>query len=151
MAQFIKPPGYGEPQFRPTRLEREAAKRDRKAKRASRREGNDEDHATLLRQLPCCVTGITPARQIHHLKAGPARQERGIGMKATHKWGVPLSFVPHILGVERVGSRQEHAWFRDNGIDDPYELAAALYRETGDLERMTRIVQAHMGRPRRGR
>jgi hypothetical protein len=71
-------------------------------------------------------------------------------MKATHKWGLPLSYEPHILGVERVPTSKEHAWFRDNGVQEPYELAAALYRETGDLERMTKIVQAHMGRSRRG-
>ena len=115
-----------------------------------RREGNDEAHAALLRLLPCCVTGETPARTIHHLKGGPAASERGVGMKATHKWGLPLSYEAHILGVEKVATRHEHAFFRENGVDDPYELATALWQATGDLERMRKVLQAHVGRPRRG-
>jgi len=136
--------------FRPSVTEREREKRTRKSA-AEKREGNSEDHAALLRLLPCCVTGREPARTIHHLKAGPARHERGVQMRATDRWALPLSYEAHILGVETVGSRREHAWFREHGVDDPYELAAALWRETGDLERMRRIVQAHVGRGRRSR
>ena len=35
---------------------------------------------------------------------------------------------------------------RKHGIEDPLELAAALWRNTGDLERMQRVWEAHTGR-----
>jgi hypothetical protein len=38
---------------------------------------------------------------------------------------------------------------RAHGISDPLELAAALWSNTGDLDRMRKIVRAHMGRPGR--
>lgn len=145
MAQFIKPPGYGEPQFKPTLSERYAAKRGKKTA-AEKREGMSRRHVELIRKLPCCVTGREPAGTIHHLKSGPAASERGTSRKATDKWGVPLNWDDHLNGVERVGARRELEWFQARGIADPYELAAALWRATGDLERMRRIVLAHMGR-----
>lgn len=135
--------------FRPSVTERERERRTRKSG-AEKREGNSERHLDLLRQLPCCITGKTPAGEVHHLKGAAARLERGMGQRATDKWGVPLSRIPHDA-VERIGSRHEHAWFRENGIADPYELAAALWQATGDLDRMRRVLQAHMGRPRRSR
>jgi hypothetical protein len=144
--QEIRPPKvYGN--FRPSLKERSK----KHVSSQERREGNEEKHAALLRLLPCCVTGQTPARTIHHLKGGPAAKTRGVGMKAPHMWALPLCYEAHILGVEKVPTSREHAWFQDNGLKEPYELAAALYKGTGDLERMTKIVQAHMGRARRGR
>lgn len=149
MAQMIRPPGYGQPNLKPTITERHKAKSTRKSA-AEKREGNSEKHLELLRLLPCCITGKTPAGEVHHLKAGAARLERGMGQRATDQWGLPLSRIPHDA-VERIGSRQEHAFFRENGVDDPYELAAALWQATGDLDRMRRVLQAHVGRGRRGR
>lgn len=125
--------------FRPTKAER--SRKHVSAQR--RREGNDEKYAALLRQCPCVVTLKMPAGQIHHLKGGIARNERGVNMRATDKWGLPLSYEAHILGVERVASSREHQWFRDHGIEDPYELAAALYSAPRDVASMTRIILAH--------
>lgn len=145
MAQFIKPPGYGEPQFRPTHAERLAAKRNKKSA-AEKRDGMSKRHLELLRKLPCCITGKEPAGTVHHLKSGPAAPERGTSRKATDKWGVPLNWEDHLNGVERVGSRRELEWFQARGISDPYELAAALWRVSGNLEQMRKVLEAHMGR-----
>lgn len=144
-AQQIIPPGYGEPNFKPSLRERAR----KKPSLQERREGNCEQHASLIRALPCCVTGITPAGTIHHLKSGPASKERGMGMKAPDWWGVPLCEDAHLNGVERVGTRNEFSWFQAHGIADVYELAAALWSNTGDVDRMAKIVRAHMGRPAR--
>jgi hypothetical protein len=38
---------------------------------------------------------------------------------------------------------------RAHGIADPLELAAALWSASPDLDRMTKVLQAHMGRPGR--
>lgn len=139
MAQQIAHPNRGLPNFK-------ASLRDRSKTKPSlqeRREAVCERHAELIRQLPCCVTGVKPAGTIHHLKSGPAAKERGMGMRAPDWWGVPLCAEAHLNGVERVGSRQEFAWFQANGIADVYELAAALWRVSPDIEAMNLIVSTH--------
>jgi len=126
--------------------------RERSKKKPSaqeRREGNNKKHLALIRLLPCCVTLKMPAGEAHHLKSGPAAKERGVGMKATDKWAVPLGHKSHMYGVELLGSRNEFGWFQSHGID-PYELAAALWAATGDLPKMTKIVLAHRAGKRRG-
>jgi len=143
MSRIALPPSIGN--FKPSLRERAKKKPTLQEKR----EGNCEQHAALIRLLPCCVTGQQPAGQIHHLKSGPAAKERGMGMKAPDWWGVPLCEAAHLGGVEKLGSRRELGWFQANGIDDPYELAAALWRASPDFDRMKRIVQSHMGRPGR--
>jgi hypothetical protein len=61
---------------------------------------------------------------------------------------VPLTRAEHDE-LERISSRLEEAWFRERGVADVIELANALWVNTGDLERMLRVMQAHVGRPRR--
>lgn len=141
MASQIKHPKAGLANFRPPVRERTKVKPSAQ----QRREGNCEKHLALIRELPCCVTGRAGPNDPHHLKSGPAAKERGVGMRATDRWTVPLCRVAHDE-VERIGSRHEEKWFRENGIPDVVELAAALWNSTGDLKRMTKIVQSHMGR-----
>jgi hypothetical protein len=133
--------------FKPTISERDKAKRTRKPPGA-RRPGMSEEHLALIRLLPSCISGRGPC-EAHHLKSGPAKAERGQGQKATDRWAVPLTFHEH-AELERLGSRHEEAWFRERGVNDVVELAAALWNGSGDLERMQKIEQAHMGRRRRG-
>lgn len=142
MAQQIEHPHRGQPNFKAPLRDRRAAK----PTAADKRPGMSEEHLALIRQLPCCVSGIEPAGEAHHLKQGTG--ERGAGMRSTDKWAVPLCHVKH-MELERLGSRNEWAWFRAHGISDPLELAAALWSNTGDLDRMRKIVRAHMGRPPR--
>lgn len=144
MAQFIKPPGYGEPQFRPTLSERLAAKRSKKSA-AEKREGNDAKYLELIRQLPCCITGRPGPNDPHHLMGGPAHAERGVGRRATDRWAVPICRVMHET-VQPLGARREEAWFREHGIENIYELANALYHAPRNLEIMTNIILAHRTR-----
>lgn len=109
-------------------------KEDKRAKR----EGNSERHLKLIRQLSCCVSGRTPVDP-HHLKI---RSERGMGMRSTDQWAVPLHRDLH-MDVEKFASTKELAWFRAHGIENPYELAQALWKASPDLEAMKRIVEAH--------
>lgn len=113
----------------------------RPGRSADKRPGMSPAHLRLIRQLPCCVTGLPGPNDPHHLKAGLVH-ERGVGRKATDRWAVPLCREKH-EEVERVGSRNEWAWFKKHGIEDPLELAAALWRNTGDLDRMVRVIEAH--------
>lgn len=120
-------------------------RRSRKSaiERRKRRDGNSESHLRLVRLLPCCITGKAGPNDPHHLRCGPAKDERGTGQKATDQWTVPLCRALHDE-AHRVGSRAEEAWFRRHGIDDIVELAAALKRVTGDLDAMRRVLWAHM-------
>jgi hypothetical protein len=131
--------------FRPSLSER--AKKKPSAQ--ERREGNSEKHLELVRQLPSCVSGVAGPCDPHHLKSGPAASERSVGRRATDRWAVPLKRNEHDE-IERISSRLEEAWFRERGVDDVVELANALWVNTGDLERMLKVLQAHMGRRRRG-
>lgn len=142
MSQQIEHPLRGLPNFKRSVRERKSAK----PSSVDKRPGMSEEHLALIRKLPCCVTGVTPAGEAHHLKQGTG--ERGTGMRSSDRWAVPLCHAKH-MELERQGSRNEWAWFRAHGISDPLELAAALWANTGDLARMTKIVQAHMGRPSR--
>ena len=105
------------------------------------REGMDSKHCALLRLMPCCVSLVQPAGTVHHLKSGPAMKERGVGLRATDRWGIPMAWDTH-MEIERIGSRKETQWFMDRGVD-PHDLAVSLWNGTGDLERMCRILMAH--------
>lgn len=122
--------------FRPPRIPN-----PRKKERArDKRPGMSPEHLALIRQLPCCVTGLSlPVIDPHHLKSAG---ERGAGLKATDRWCVPLCRQKHDE-VERIGSRREVAWFHAHGID-PLALAAALWSATGNLDRMRKIVMTHL-------
>ena len=103
------------------------------------REGMSDDHLVMIRQLPCCHCLRTPAGEAHHLKEGT--KERGMSVRSTDRWSVPLCRLHHDE-IERVGTRNETAWFLKIGID-PIELAQALWRSTGDLAKMIRVLLAH--------
>jgi hypothetical protein len=68
--------------------------------------------------------------------------ERGIGKKSSNRWAVPLCSECHINGVERVGSRQEAAWFRERGILC-LDLAAALHANSHSLDAMMNVLKMH--------
>lgn len=125
--------------FKPTVTERIKAKR---VDTREDRDGNDNAHLAALRKCPCIVTGKMPAGEVHHLKG---TGERGMGMRSSDRWGVPLSHVPH-MELERVGSRNEMKWFQERGIAAPLDLATALWNASPDIETMTKIIKAHRGR-----
>lgn len=108
------------------------------------RPGMSEKHLSLVRQMPCCVClEVRPKVTIdpHHLKSGPAKDERGIGLRATDKWALPVCRLHHEM-VERLSSRSETQFFFDAGVD-PHDLAKSLWDASGDLERMVKILIAH--------
>jgi len=108
-----------------------------------RRPGMSAAHCDAIRRLPCCITGRMPAGTIHHLKQGTG--ERGMGLRASDRWGVPLCPHEH-EELERAGSRNELAWFAGKGIDNPIALAVALWAASPDVPRMTAIVVEHRGK-----
>lgn len=127
--------------FKPSRIERMKSK----PSAASKRDGMSAKHLDLLRRLPCCVSLQVGSVDVHHLKGSAAKAERGMGMRSTDKWGVPLAHWLH-MELELKGSRNELAWFQSMGIQDPYALADALWNARGDYGAMLKIVHANHGR-----
>ena len=113
----------------PPRIQRTVAKPVPKV-----REGNDASYASLIRQLPCVISG--EAAEGHHLlRTG----EHGMGLKSTDKWLIPLAARFH-RGLHDDGN--EEAFLMRYGIDGR-ALASALYACRNDpepLESMRRVV-----------
>ena len=105
-----------------------------------KRAGMSEDHLALIRQMPCAASLVMPGGEAHHLKTGTG--ERGMGLRSTDKWAVPLSTLKH-AELERLGSRNELAWFKEHGIKEVRALAEALWANTGDLPKMIAVLMAH--------
>lgn len=108
-----------------------------------RRPGMDPDHLANIRRLPCCIPGCKkdPGGEAHHLKDTGAK-ERGMGLRSTDRWAVPLCNDHHIHGVERVGAKKELAWFAKLGLEI-LDVAVALWGSRGNLESMRRIVMSN--------
>lgn len=121
--------------------ERGKGKKHKNSDRMDKRQGMSKKHAELIRKMPCCICLKMPGGDIHHLKI---TAERGVGMKARDKWGVPMCRLHHDE-MENVGSAKEAAWFSDHGIEDPYALAISLWISTGELSKMIAILMAHRG------
>lgn len=143
MATRLIPPGYGQPNFRPTLAERETARRNRKSAQ-QRRPGNDDKHLAAIRKTICCGCGRAGPNDPHHLKSGAARSERSVGRRATDRWAVPLCRTCHDQ-AEKAGGRGEVSLFRAWGIADVQELASALWQAPNDDAIMSNIVRTHRG------
>lgn len=126
--------------FKPTRGQREKAKRTKQSA-AERRPGMSEDHLACIRKLPClaCYPFIKTAGEAHHLKM---TGDRGMGLRSQDKDAVPLCRTHHDE-VERAGAKNEAAKMRSWDIKDPLQLASDLWKATGDVGRMTRILIEH--------
>ena len=115
--------------------------KERKPSAEAKREREAPGYVEKIRKLPCCIPSCNePApSHAHHLKC---TGERGIGKKSSNRWAIPLCYECHINGVERLGSRQEAAWFRERGILC-LDLAAALYANSHSFEAMMNVLKTH--------
>jgi len=114
-------------------------KRGKNSKWRDERPGMSDEHLRNIRKLPCCVCARAPNSEAHHLMSVG---ERGLSVKATDKWSVPLCQAHHD-DVEKNGRGQrEKGWFKAFGIDVVH-LAESLWRSRDDLDRMRRIARAH--------
>jgi hypothetical protein len=104
--------------------------------------GMSEAHLALIRKMPCAICLRVPCGECHHIKAQTG--ERGMGQKSTDKWGTPLCHGHH-MEVEGVGTRNEISWFKSNGVLDAHLLARDLWKATGNLPQMVKILLAHRG------
>jgi hypothetical protein len=127
--------------FRPTAAERYAHNHAPKKSFRAQRSGMSEEHLAAIRQLACCVCPNYWSVDPHHLKTGPAKSERGVGLKATDRWCVPLCRAHHDE-LEALGSRKEPGFFHDRAIDH-VGLALGLWNVSPNVEAMWRVLEAH--------
>jgi hypothetical protein len=111
-------------------------RRERKAR--DERPGMSAKYLAAIRKLPSCISGRSPC-EAHHLRI---KEERGVSMRATDRWAVPLTWDEH-HDVHRVGSRREEAWFKQHGID-ARALAEALWNNKHSEETMLLVLRAHV-------
>lgn len=107
---------------------------------AQKRPGMDPKYLEKIRRLPSCVSGRGPC-EAHHLRV---KGERGVGLKATDRWAVPLTPDEH-RDVHTVGSRKEEAWFKQRGLDC-YALTYALWSNRYSEDSMLAVLAAHRGK-----
>ncbi len=79
------------------------------------RPGMSPTHLKRVRRLPCCVCRRPGPSEAHHLKQTGAG-ERGMGLKSTDRWAVPMCNADHFL-IENAGSKNEVEWFHERGVD----------------------------------
>jgi len=89
---------------------------------AAPRRYRNREHLRYVAQQACLVCGRKPSDP-HHLGF---TQPRALGRKVSDEFAVPLCRGHH-RAVHR--SRDEHAWWRQTGID-PIKVARRLWRET---------------------
>ena len=124
-----------------------ALRKSKKPSRQMRREGNDPKHLAFVRKLFCVLCGARVNVQAHHLKLGTG--ERGIGMKSTDRWAIPLCSAPgrrldrcHAM-IEDVASVYEEQVCIQHGLPDPKHLALDIFANTGNLKYCARTILRH--------
>jgi len=93
---------------------------------AAPRRYRNREHLRYVAQQACLVCGRKPSDP-HHLGF---TQPRALGRKVSDEFAVPLCRGHHRAAHR---SRDEHAWWRQAGID-PIKVARRLWRETRGME-----------------
>lgn len=87
-----------------------------------------KEHLRFVASRPCLICGRTPA-QAHHVRFA---QPRGLGLKVSDEFTVPLCAIHH---SENHKTGDERAWWAKRAID-PLKVARQLWMEsTGEAER----------------
>jgi hypothetical protein len=105
------------------------------------------DHLKWIRTLPCAICGKRGHIHAAHLRAASLRHGKlatGIGQKPDDAWVTPLCPSHHILGEDAQHQQGELDFWRSHKID-PFSLALALWRASGDDELGFLITQEMQG------
>jgi hypothetical protein len=106
-------------------------------KAEAKRERTAAGHVELIRQLPCAVTGAPPRSDPHHLMRTGEPGARGMSLTTAGKWTIPLCRKVHDE-ITKKGEPEEFL-MEKYGLD-ARALAQSLWRVSGDLEAMERVV-----------
>lgn len=105
-------------------------------------------HLKWLRTLPCVICGRQGDIHAAHLRSASPRhgkREVGFGQKPDDCWAVPLCAEHHLFGEDAQHKADELAFWNRNRID-PFTLALALWRASGDDEMGFIVVQESSNR-----
>ncbi|MEE9301811.1 MAG: Rad52/Rad22 family DNA repair protein [Alphaproteobacteria bacterium] len=83
----------------------------------------DEDHRKFIRSRPCLICRRFPS-QAHHIRFA---QPRGLGLKVSDEWTVPLCLTHH-RALHSTGN--EETWWQDKKIDPMVEAQKFWERST---------------------
>ena len=133
LGNFKTPRGPKKKQPKPHKKKTERAR--------DRRPGMSPLHLKIIVKLPCCVSGITHNIDPHHLRQHTG--ERGMNLRATDKFTVPLYHDLHFYSLHKLGSQHEEAWFAERGVN-PWDLANALWKASPDFRNMQAIMKEHL-------
>ena len=81
-----------------------------------------KEHLRFVARQPCVICGRTPSHA-HHVRYA---QPRGLGLKVSDEFTVPLCAIHH---HENHTTGNERRWWQERKID-PLEIAGALWRES---------------------
>jgi hypothetical protein len=99
-----------------------------------------KEHLRFVARQPCLVCGRTPSHA-HHVRYA---QSRGLGLKVSDEFAVPLRAIHH---TENHATGDERGWWKKYRIE-PLEVARTLWREsTGGMA----DAKASVPEPRTGR
>jgi hypothetical protein len=98
------------------------------------------DHLKAIRLLPCAVCASRRSTEAAHVRSSNLRygkQQAGLGTKPDDAWTVPLC-ADHHREQHQIGE----ASFWEKHRVDPFVLALALWRASGDDAAMEQIVRS---------
>ena len=84
-----------------------------------------KEHLRFVAQHPCLICGRSPSHA-HHVRFA---QSRGLGLKASDEFTVPLCAIHH---QQNHATGNERAWWQEHKID-PLAVATHLWRESQHL------------------
>jgi hypothetical protein len=93
-------------------------------------------HLKWIRTLPCLICGKRGNIHAAHLRAASLRHGKlaaGMAQKPDDAWTLPLCSEHHLSGEEAQHRMQELAFWQTHSID-PFAVALALWRASGDDE-----------------
>jgi len=99
-------------------------------------------HLDFIRSLPCVICGRDDDTHAAHIRAASqkyGKRETGKSEKPDDAWSVPVCGDDHVFGPDAQHNSNELDWWKRHGID-PFVLALALWRASGDDEAGALIV-----------
>jgi hypothetical protein len=86
------------------------------------RRHRSKEHLRLIAQQPCLICGRSPSHA-HHVRFA---QSRGLGLKVSDEFTVPLCAIHH---QQNHATGNERLWWQEHKID-PLAVATRLWRES---------------------
>jgi hypothetical protein len=104
--------------------------------RTKKRPGDSREHLKLIRLLPSIISGQPGPNDPHHPMRLDGTSGRGMGLRNEDRYALPFTRAEHDLLHQQP---DDVAYLASLGIDAK-GMGDALWRETGDLPAMHRLI-----------